>query len=712
MENKIKELKEKIEKLNNENNNKKIEIEKKEEECLKIINNFLIKNLDFNKENFNNINFLYEQIQKNLKKNFVFFDIIYDIDESISKKNIESVKINADFLNWGYEEMEKSNDNKKFIFHAKLFKGHSYHFCFYIKGDKKLSEKYEVKRLKKKNNLKFNYIEIKDENGNVINDDDDDDDDDEESESNEEDNDEEEEEDLFNINENKEFLDNYFKFINLVFKENKNFTEIKKNLERKIRVYDEYLIKLSNKNHNKDQILYKEIKKFLYRIIKKDNEYFLIEDIDVYKSIFKVLPLYDQNSIKIDIKENEKYRNFLKFDIKDFYYKYEILNFSEGQKILKEFKNDKNGILIIKYNTIRESNNSYTVIPIKCFPENINLSEYDIKVDNKIITKITNKKYNYLMCFKSKYEGEIDDIKLMNEELKVYTTMYDKNTINILHFHLNDTSEDITIEANYLENEEKILNYKFSFEDSNGRLLTYRLIFQSRKLQKIYYFQNQNIIEPDFKEIRFTPDSIVKVLEGKYKNYHGKINSFPNGYLCRKTNDTSNNSKPKDLSDFANYIKVEECKERSLAELFGFIPIDLMYKTDNKNENVEELDKTIHILIQCCKLYPLSNEEQPKFEKKILINKQNQINNEIMKINDAFNLCKNYEKYVNDSNLIDELNFNQCQKIFDDLNEIKENNFNDENNECENEIKFIKNIKENIIILVQRRLRILKLNIK
>ena len=206
MENKIKELKKKIEKLNNDNNNKKIEIEKKEEECLKIINNFLIKNLEFNKENINNINFLYEQIQKNLKKKFVFFDIIYNIDESVSKKNIESVKINADFLNWGYEEMEKSNDNKKFIFHAKLFKGHSYHFCFYIKGDKKLSEKYEVKRLKKKNNLKFNYIEIKDENGNVINDDDDDD---EESESNEEDNDEEEEEDLFNINENKEFLDNY-----------------------------------------------------------------------------------------------------------------------------------------------------------------------------------------------------------------------------------------------------------------------------------------------------------------------------------------------------------------------------------------------------------------------------------------------------------------------------------------------------------------------
>ena len=195
-------------------------------------------------------------------------------------------------------------------------------------------------------------------------------------------------------------------------------------------------------------------------------------------------------------------------------------------------------------------------------------------------------------------------------------------------------------------------------------------------------------------------------MEGKYKNYHGKIHSFPNGYLCSKKVD--NNIKPKDMSEFKDYVQVEECKERSLAELFGFIPIDLMYKTDNKNENIEELDKKIKILIQCCKLYPLSIEEdQPKFEKKVLINKQNKINDEIKKINDAFDVCKKYEKYVKNNNLIDELNFEQCNKSFEELNEINEN-FNDEFNEYENEIKFIKNIKKNVINLIQRRLRILK----
>ena len=177
-------------------------MKKKENECNKIIDDFLNKNLIFNNNNINKINDLYKKIQKNIKQKFINYEIIYKIEEKDLKKNIENVKLNADFLNWSYKEMEKIEENK-FIFRTKLLLGHCYYFCFYIKGDKKLSNDYEIKRLKKKNNLKYNYIEFKDENGNVQNDDNES----EEEESEEDEN--EEEEDLFNINENKEFLDNY-----------------------------------------------------------------------------------------------------------------------------------------------------------------------------------------------------------------------------------------------------------------------------------------------------------------------------------------------------------------------------------------------------------------------------------------------------------------------------------------------------------------------
>ena len=243
----IEDLKKNIENLKNENNLKKKEIEKKENECNKIIDDFLNKNLIFNNNNINKINDLYKKIQKNIKQKFINYEIIYKIEEKDLKKNIESVKINADFLKWSYKEMEKTEDNKNFIYRTKLLLGHCYYFCFYIKGDKKLSNNYEIKRLKKKNNLKYNYIEIKDENGNVQNDD--------ENESEEEENEEdenEEEDDLFNINENKEFLDNYFNFINLIFKEKNEFTKIKENFERKIRNYYENLLIKNNKMLDKN----------------------------------------------------------------------------------------------------------------------------------------------------------------------------------------------------------------------------------------------------------------------------------------------------------------------------------------------------------------------------------------------------------------------------------------------------------------------------
>ena len=59
-------------------------------------------------------------LKTNLIKNFDDIEIIFNIEDIDKKYNeIENIKICADFLNWGFEEMT-TYDNKEFVFHYKF----------------------------------------------------------------------------------------------------------------------------------------------------------------------------------------------------------------------------------------------------------------------------------------------------------------------------------------------------------------------------------------------------------------------------------------------------------------------------------------------------------------------------------------------------------------------------------------------------------------
>ena len=119
-----------------------------------------------------------------------------------------------------------------------------------------------------------------------------------------------------------------------------------------------------------------------------------------------------------------------------------------------------------------------------------------------------------------------------SSSIKVYTTLYSKDILNILHIHLNDTSQEITIDSEFLEKDENVLNHKVFLEDVTGKKLTYKLIFKDYKLMKIFYNMSIDYIdEPPFEEIRIKPNNFVKIIKGEYKNYYGQVKDFPIGML-------------------------------------------------------------------------------------------------------------------------------------------------------------------------------------
>lgn len=123
------------------------------------------------------------------------------------------------------------------------------------------------------------------------------------------------------------------------------------------------------------------------------------------------------------------------------------------------------------------------IVPYKILPENIDLTYYKIGIaDNQIINIESKTDENLLICYQAKLikEESSDTFKglVSNSVLRVYTTMYNKDIVNIIHIHLNDTSEEISVDSLFLEKFEMITDHKKFELDAQGKKLNYKFLFR------------------------------------------------------------------------------------------------------------------------------------------------------------------------------------------------------------------------------------------
>jgi len=127
------------------------------------------------------------------------------------------------------------------------------------------------------------------------------------------------------------------------------------------------------------------------------------------------------------------------------------------------------------------------IIPYKIQPENIDLINYNILIENNKIIEIRSKSDElFTIMFEAKLVKEESSNKfkglVSNSTLKVYTCMFNKDIINIIHIHLNDTSEEIAVDSLFLEKSEMASDHKKFVVDAQGKMLNYKFIFRDFKV--------------------------------------------------------------------------------------------------------------------------------------------------------------------------------------------------------------------------------------
>ena len=352
-------------------------------------------------------------------------------------------------------------------------------------------------------------------------------------------------------------------------------------------------------------------KKFKGRIINHKNINYLIKYFDKKDKNIKAMMLYDSNGIKVNEKTHDKLRLYNSIEVKDLFEDTYIISKEESSTIMKDYLNDNKHIIKIYYQMQVDRTYRYEkdLIPYKIEPSYIDINQYNLSIQSNSIKEVENKENRCFVIFDQTLigDGKSTTGLVSSSSIKVYTTLYSKDILNILHIHLNDTSQEITIDSEFLEKEDSIINHKVFTVDAMGKRLTYKLIFKDYRLIKIFYsVSNDFIDEPPFEEIRITPNNYVKIIKGDYKNFYGQVKEFPIGMLARKDKELG---ELKRMSS-SGFQKEGYCPDRHLEELPGFVSVKILFTGDNPPQQMKE---PINISIPVCFLIPLSPEEQIKF---------------------------------------------------------------------------------------------------
>ena len=412
--------------------------------------------------------------------------------------------------------------------------------------------------------------------------------------------------------------------------------------------------------------------------------------------------LYDSNGIRVDEKYHDKLKIYNSIEIKEIFESAYILSKEESEIIIQDFRNDNKHYIRIYYQMQFDKRypTEKDLIPYKIEPSYIDINQYNLSIQTNSIKQVENKENRCFVIFDSTLigEGKSTTGLVASSSIKVYTTLYSKDILNILHIHLNDTSQEITIDSEFLEKDENILNHKVFNTDAMGKRLTYKLLFKDYRLIKVYYaVSNDFIDEPSFEEIRYTPNNYVKILNGEYKNYYGQIKQFPIGMLARKDKDLCELKK----MSSSEFKKEGYCPDRHLEELPGFVSVKILFAGGSPPLQLKE---PINISLPVCFLVPLTPQEQVKFEKSVILQQEMEIEEANQEIEEIFKKCQEYETYIKDDNLLEQKSLEEVKGILADVEKINvEDLEKNASEEFKDKLDFIKEIKDRINpILIQK----------
>lgn len=162
----------------------------------------------------------------------------------------------------------------------------------------------------------------------------------------------------------------------------------------------------------------------------------------------------------------------------------------------------------------------------------IDISQYDInynKCKNAVIA-ISNRKLNTEIKFHDmnlqEKEGYVQD-----SIMEIWSQKIDDETLNIVHIHVNDTSEEVTLDIAYMHPGEKIEQHQQFKVDLSGKPLKYKIIVKDAEVYKVYYNSVAIDGSKNLQEVPFCENKISTSQKYTQKDEIHQIVNIPTGMI-------------------------------------------------------------------------------------------------------------------------------------------------------------------------------------
>jgi len=114
----------------------------------------------------------------------------------------------------------------------------------------------------------------------------------------------------------------------------------------------------------------------------------------------------------------------------------------------------------------------------------------------------------------------------------IWTTEVDFETINIVHIHVNDTSEYVSFDTAYVHEGEDISNFMQFKTDMTGKPLKYKILVKDNKVWKVLYndeSSQKEVSQLPFKQIELAVGELYLTKQSQGQRYLSQIDSIPTG---------------------------------------------------------------------------------------------------------------------------------------------------------------------------------------
>lgn len=262
---------------------------------------------------------------------------------------------------------------------------------------------------------------------------------------------------------------------------------------------------------------------FKGRVIKKNDIPYIVDSVagKIHfnkENAFKCVRLYDKNGMRINV-EFYRQKGYLdKIELKSLFLNTIICSIEESKLITEQYNNNTIVLKIyyqyfhnvspikrvnsyLRYaNQFNEGihnegtdnnldNTQLDLVPYKVEPDYIDLNQYKIEIAENKIVDVKEKDTNLKVIFDSQLISEGIESKFSSfvsqSTMKVYTCLFSQNIVNIVHIHLNDTSESIAVDSFFLEKQDSISDFKKFEVDMTGKKLNYKFLFRDFKVKLI-----------------------------------------------------------------------------------------------------------------------------------------------------------------------------------------------------------------------------------